>query len=64
MGEYIYRLKLEHYKGWHYHSLVFTRRIEKKMRKIGFRIIKFKKYRKNGYPLAYLLQKNVDNEIT
>jgi ubiquinone/menaquinone biosynthesis C-methylase UbiE len=54
-GEYIYKLNLDEYKGWHYHSLVFTRRTEKNMAKTGFRILRFKKHRRNGYPLAYLL---------
>lgn len=56
LGDYIYKLNLKGHQGWHYHSLVFTRRIEKTMRKIGFKIMKFKQYRKNGYPLTYLLQ--------
>jgi ubiquinone/menaquinone biosynthesis C-methylase UbiE len=55
-GEYIYWINLEDYKGWHYHSAVFTRRIEQTIRKIGFKILKFEEYHKNGCPLTYLLQ--------
>lgn len=54
-GDYIYKIDSEHYRGWHYHSIVFTRRIEKTLRKTGFVILKFKNYSKNGY-LTYLLQ--------
>ena len=54
-GDYIYKLDLEHYKGWHYHSIVFTRKIEKTFEKVGFQILKFKNYGKKGY-LAYILQ--------
>jgi ubiquinone/menaquinone biosynthesis C-methylase UbiE len=53
-GDYIYKLKLEHYHGWHYHSVVFSRRIEKVFEKANFRILKGKSYH-GGY-LAYLLQ--------
>jgi SAM-dependent methyltransferase len=53
-GDYIYRLKLEHYQGWHYHSVVFSRRIEKVFRKTNLKILKSKSY-PGGY-LAYLLQ--------
>jgi len=55
-GDYIYKLDFPGFKGWHYHSVVFTRRIEKTLRRIGFKILRFKEYRRDGYPLAYLLQ--------
>ena len=55
LGDYIYKLNLKHYKGWHYHSVVFTRRIEKAFQKAGFKILKSKGYH-DGY-LTYLLQK-------
>lgn len=54
-GDYVYKIDLQHYQGWHYHSVVFTRRIEKTFRKIGFKILKFKDYGKKGY-FAYILQ--------
>lgn len=54
-GDYIYKLELEHYKGWHYHSVVFTRRIEKTFKKTNLRILKAKSFR-DDYPLVYLLQ--------
>jgi len=53
-GEYIYKLHLEHYNGWHYHAVVFTKRIEKVFKKVGFKIIKTR-YDKKGY-LTYLLK--------
>jgi ubiquinone/menaquinone biosynthesis C-methylase UbiE len=52
-GEYIYKLKLAHYEGWHYHSLVHTRRIEKAFKRANFKILKSQNYH-GGY-LAYLL---------
>lgn len=54
LGDYIYKIHSKHYTGWHYHSVVFTRRIEKCFQKISFRILKFMDG-KNGY-LTYLLQ--------
>jgi len=54
LGAYIYKIHSKHYTGWHYHSVVFTRRIEKCFQKISFRILKFMDG-KNGY-LTYLLQ--------
>lgn len=53
-GEYIYKLHLKHYTGWHYHAVVFTKRIEKTFKKVGFKTVKTR-YNKNGY-LTYLLQ--------
>lgn len=53
-GEYIYKLHLKHYTGWHYHAVVFSKRIEKTFKKVGFKIIKTR-YDKKGY-LTYLLQ--------
>ena len=55
LGDFIYKLSLEHYRGWHYHSVVFTKRIEKTFRKTGFEILKFRDYGRKGY-LTYLLQ--------
>jgi cyclopropane fatty-acyl-phospholipid synthase-like methyltransferase len=53
-GDYIYKIVSKHYRGWHYHSVIFTRKIEKTIRKAGFEISKFKSY-KDGY-LTYLLR--------
>jgi ubiquinone/menaquinone biosynthesis C-methylase UbiE len=53
-GDYIYELRLEHYCGWHYHSVVFTRRIERVFEKASFKILRSENYHR-GY-LAYLLQ--------
>jgi citrate lyase synthetase len=44
----------KNYTGWHYHAVVFTKRIEKTFKKVGFKTIKTR-YNKNGY-LTYLLQ--------
>jgi ubiquinone/menaquinone biosynthesis C-methylase UbiE len=55
-GDYIYKIYSKHYSGWHYHSIVFTRRIDNVFKKINFEILKFKDG-KNGY-LTYLLQAN------
>ena len=57
-GDYIYRLKLEQYEGWHYHSVVFSRGIEKVFKKANFNVVESKSYRR-GY-LAYLLQAKPD----
>jgi len=54
-GDYIYRLSLKDYHGWHYHSVVFTRRIEKSFREVGFKVLNFRDYGKKGY-LTYILQ--------
>ena len=54
-GDYIYRLSLKDYQGWHYHSVVFTRRIEKSFREVGFKVLNFRDYGKKGY-LTYILQ--------
>jgi len=54
-GDYIYKINLRHYQGWHYHAVVFTRRIEKTFRKVGFKILKFRDYGKSGY-FTYILQ--------
>ena len=53
-GDYVYRLNLKDYHGWHYHSVVFTRRIEKSFREVGFKILNFRDYGKKGY-LTYIL---------
>jgi ubiquinone/menaquinone biosynthesis C-methylase UbiE len=54
-GDYIYRLNLEHYKGWHYHSVVFSQRtVRRIMKEARFKVLKTKTYRK-GY-VAYFLQ--------
>jgi ubiquinone/menaquinone biosynthesis C-methylase UbiE len=55
-GDYIYKIHSKHYTGWHYHSVVFTRRIENAFKKGSFKILKFRDG-KNGY-LTYLLQAN------
>jgi SAM-dependent methyltransferase len=53
-GDYIYKLDLEHYKGWHYHSVVFSERTVKRIiKKARFKVLNSKTYR-NGY-VAYLL---------
>jgi ubiquinone/menaquinone biosynthesis C-methylase UbiE len=54
LGEYIYKLHSKNYTGWHYHAVVFTKRIEKTFKKVGFKTIKTR-YNKRGY-LTYLLQ--------
>jgi len=54
-GDYIYRLHSKDYQGWHYHSVVFTRRIEKSFGKANFKILNFKDYGKKGY-FSYILQ--------
>ena len=54
-GEYIYMLNLPGYKGWHYHSLVLSRRIEKDFRSAGFEILKSKVSRESVYS-AYVLK--------
>lgn len=53
-GDYMYRLSLKDYQGWHYHSVVFTRRIEKSFRKAGFKILNFRDHGKKGY-FTYIL---------
>jgi len=55
-GDYIYKIYSKHYTGWHYHSVVFTRRIENTFRKASFKILKSRDG-KNGY-LTYLLKAN------
>lgn len=55
LGDYVYRLELAHYRGWHYHSLVFSRRGAEKLLEERFRIIERKTSRKEY--LAYILQK-------
>jgi ubiquinone/menaquinone biosynthesis C-methylase UbiE len=55
-GDYIYRIHSKHYTGWHYHSVVFTRRIENAFKKANYKILKFRDS-KNDY-LTYLLQTN------
>lgn len=56
LGEYIYKIRSEHYTGWHYHSVVFTRRIEHSFQKVNFKILKIRENKK-GY-LTYLFQAN------
>jgi ubiquinone/menaquinone biosynthesis C-methylase UbiE len=53
-GDFIYRLKLPYFDGWHYHSIVFSRKIEKTFKQTNFKILKFGNYH-DGY-LTYLLQ--------
>ena len=54
-GEYIYMLDLPKYKGWHYHSLVLSRRVEKSFGAAGFEILKHKDFGKSEYA-SYLLR--------
>lgn len=54
-GEYIYMLDTPGYKGWHYHSLVLSRRVEKCFLAAGFEIVKFEKHGKGWYS-AYVLK--------
>lgn len=54
-GEYIYKLNDPDYKGWHYHSLVLSGRIEKNLRSAGFEILKSKTSGKSVYS-AYVLR--------
>lgn len=54
-GECVYMLNLPLYKGWHYHSLVLSRRIQKDLRAAGFEILKSKKSRKSEY-FTYVLK--------
>jgi ubiquinone/menaquinone biosynthesis C-methylase UbiE len=54
-GECIYRLDLPDYKGWHYHSLVLSRLIEKDLRAAGFEILKSKNLGKSEY-YTYVLR--------
>ncbi len=53
-GEYIYKLHSTNYTGWHYHAVVFTRRIEQTFKNVCFKTVKAR-YDKKGY-LTYLLQ--------
>jgi SAM-dependent methyltransferase len=54
-GDYIYKLDLEHHKGWHYHSVVFSERTVKRIiKEAHFNVLNSKTYR-NGY-VAYLLK--------
>ena len=54
-GEYIYMLDLQGYKGWHYHSLVLSRRIESSFQAAGFEILKATDFGRREYN-AYLLR--------
>jgi len=54
-GEYIYMLNVPDYKGWHYHSLVLGREIEKCFRAAGFEVLKSKNRGKKEYS-AYVLR--------
>ena len=54
-GEYVYKLDLPVYKGWHYHSLVLNRRIERSFRATGFEILKHKDSGKTEYA-SYILR--------
>jgi len=53
-GEYIYMLDLPRYKGWHYHALVLSRRIESSFKAAGFEILKSKTGRETEYSLYIL----------
>jgi ubiquinone/menaquinone biosynthesis C-methylase UbiE len=54
-GEYIYRLDLPGYMGWHYHSLTLSRRIEKDIRASRFEIVTASEFGKREYN-AFLLR--------
>jgi ubiquinone/menaquinone biosynthesis C-methylase UbiE len=54
-GEYIYKLDLPKYKGWHYHSLLLDRRIGETMRAAGFEIVRSDADEKRLYS-AFLLR--------
>ena len=54
-GEYIYMLDLPKYKGWHYHSLVLSRRVERLFKAAGFEILKHTSFGKHEYA-SYLLK--------
>jgi cyclopropane fatty-acyl-phospholipid synthase-like methyltransferase len=55
-GEYIYKLDLPLFKGWHYHSLVLNgRRMARQLREAGFEILESKRRDKDGYS-TYLLR--------
>jgi SAM-dependent methyltransferase len=54
-GEYIYMLDLPKYKGWHYHALVLSRRIERSFRAAGFEILKHTDFGKSEYS-SYILR--------
>lgn len=55
LGGYIYHLKLKHYKGWHYHSLIISRESFEKLLEEHYKTIDKRAF-KTGY-LAYILQK-------
>jgi ubiquinone/menaquinone biosynthesis C-methylase UbiE len=54
-GEYIYKLDLPGYKGWHYHSLTLSKKIEKTIRAAGFEIVTASDFGKREYN-AFLLR--------
>jgi SAM-dependent methyltransferase len=54
-GEYIYKLDLPLYQGWHYHALLLSKRVEKLFRDAGFEIIRSKDFRQREYT-AYILK--------
>ena len=54
-GEYIYMLDLPKYKGWHYHALVLSMRIEKSFLSAGFEVEKLKRFGKSEYA-SFLLR--------
>jgi len=53
-GEYIYMLDLPGYKGWHYHALTLSRRIEKCFRAADFEILRSKRSGESEYSLYVL----------
>jgi len=53
-GEYIYMLDLPKYKGWHYHALTLSRRIERSFLAAGFEILKSKWRGESEYSLYIL----------
>lgn len=54
-GEYIYWLDLPAYKGWHYHSLVLSRGIERTFREAGFEVVVQKGFGETEYA-SYILR--------
>lgn len=54
-GEYIYMLDLPAYKGWHYHSLVLSRRIERTLQSAGFEVVRREGFGKTEYA-SYILK--------
>jgi len=54
-GDYIYWLELEHYRGWHYHSLVISRRMLERLLGEHYSLVDRRVFVK-GY-FAYILRR-------